>query len=70
MAADSPAAKEAARWAALKRKEEREQDESLRRLDRQLKDLIREGKEALGTKIEVEIEDDVKPSTGIRKWAF
>jgi hypothetical protein len=70
MAADSPAAKEAARWAALKRKEEREQDESLRRLDRQLKDLIREGKEALGTKIEVEIEDDVKPVTGARKWAF
>jgi hypothetical protein len=65
--ADSPAAKEAARWAALKRKEEREQDESIRRLDRQLKDLIREGKEALGTKIEVEIEDDMPKS---KKWAF
>jgi hypothetical protein len=65
--ADSPAAKEAARWAALKRKEEREQDESIRRLDRQLKDLIREGKEALGTKIEVEIEDDIPKS---KKWAF
>jgi hypothetical protein len=69
-AVDSPAAKEAARWAALKRKEEREQDESLRRLDRQLKDLIREGKEALGTKIEVDIEDDIRPSAGIKKWAF
>ncbi len=69
-ALDSPAAKEAARWAALKRKEEREQDESLRRLDRQLKDLIREGKEALGTKIEVDIEDDIRPSAGIKKWAF
>ncbi|PMD46948.1 hypothetical protein L207DRAFT_149652 [Hyaloscypha variabilis F] len=68
-AVESPAAKEAARWAALKRKEEREQDESLRRLDRQLKDLIREGKEALGTKIEVEIEDEV-PRGGVKKWAF
>jgi hypothetical protein len=64
---DSPAAKEASRWAALKRKEEREQDESIRRLDRQLKDLIREGKEALGTKIEIEIEDDISQS---KKWAF
>ena len=66
---DSPAAKEAARWAALKRKEEREQDESLRRLDRQLKDLIREGKEALGTKIEVEIEDEVVHAP-TKKWTF
>lgn len=68
-AVDSPAAREAARWAALKRKEEREQDESLGRLERQLKDLIREGKEALGTKIEVEIEDEV-PQPQSRKWAF
>ncbi|KAE9363397.1 hypothetical protein N431DRAFT_433472 [Stipitochalara longipes BDJ] len=66
---DSPAAKEAAGWAALKRKEEREQDESIRRLDRQLKDLIREGKEALGTKVEVEIEDEA-PRGGVKKWAF
>ncbi len=69
-APESPAAKEAARWAALKKKEEREQDESLRRLDKQLKDLIREGKEALGTKIEVEIEDDVRTGVGSKKWAF
>jgi hypothetical protein len=34
-----------------------------------LKDLIREGKEALGTKIEVEIEDEV-PKGGVKKWAF
>ncbi|RDL38896.1 uncharacterized protein BP5553_03236 [Venustampulla echinocandica] len=56
---DSPAAKEAQRWAALKKKEEREADESIRRLDRQLKAMIREGKEALGTRIEVDMEDDV-----------
>jgi hypothetical protein len=67
---ESPAAKEAARWAALKKKEEREQDESLRRLDRQLKDLIREGKEALGTKVEVEVEDDGVRTPSSRKWAF
>jgi len=67
---ESPAVKEAARWAALKKKEEREQDESLRRLDRQLKDLIREGKEALGTKVEVEVEDDGVRTPSSRKWAF
>jgi len=54
---ESPAAKEAARWAAVKRKEEREADVTIRRLDAQLKAMIREGKEALGTK--VEIEDDL-----------
>jgi hypothetical protein len=54
---ESPAAKEAQKWAALKRKEEREADESIRRLDAQLKAMIKEGKEALGTKIEVDFED-------------
>jgi len=56
--ADSPAAIEAKRWAAQKRKEEREADESIRRLDAQLKAMIREGKEALGSKVEIEIEED------------
>jgi hypothetical protein len=50
-------------------KEEREQDESIPRLDRQFKHLIREGKGAMGTKIEVEIEDEV-PRAGVKKWAF
>lgn len=73
---ESPAAKEAKRWANLKRKEEREADESIRRLDAQLKAMIREGKEALGTKIEVDIEDDLDLNTtrgrpgNSRKWAF
>lgn len=67
--ADSPAAKEAQRWAALKRKEEREADESIRRLDAQLKAMIREGKEALGTKVEVEIDDDVDFGKS-KKWAL
>jgi hypothetical protein len=72
-AMDSPAAKEAQRWAALKKKEEREADESIRRLDKQLKAMIREGKEALGTKIEVEIDDDdleFGSGVGTKKWAF
>lgn len=68
---DSPASKEAARWAALKKKEEREADQSLRRLDAQLKAMIREGKEALGTRIEVEIDvDDDQFGGGGRKWAI
>ena len=66
---DSPAARETQRWAALKRKEEREADESIRRLDAQLKAMIREGKEALGTKVEVEIDDDVNVGKS-KKWAF
>lgn len=68
----SPAAIEAQRWAAMKRKQEREADESIRRLDAQLKAMIREGKEALGTKIEVEMDDEDFEDThpGIRKWDF
>jgi len=54
----------------MKRKEEREADESIRRLDAQLKAMIREGKEALGTKIEVEMDDDDDFNSGTRKWAF
>ncbi|EPE31264.1 hypothetical protein GLAREA_12567 [Glarea lozoyensis ATCC 20868] len=67
---ESSASKEAIRWAAVKRKEERDADESIRRLDAQLKAMIREGKEALGTKVEVEMEDDVDLSDGARKWAI
>jgi len=68
---DSPAAKEAQRWAALKKREEIEADITMRRMDKQLKDMIRQGKEALGTKIEVEIEDDYKPAItrpSPKKW--
>ena len=68
---ESPAAREAARWAALKKKEEREADQSIRRLDAQLKAMIREGKEALGTRIEVEIDaDDDDFAVGGKKWAI
>ena len=51
---DSPAALEAQRHAAKIRKQEREEDASIRRLNQQLKAMIREGKEALGTRIEVD----------------
>ena len=66
---ESPAAREAKKWKALKRKEEREADESIRRLDAQLKAMIREGKEALGTKIEV-LDDDMSNDdyAASRKW--
>ncbi|TVY55089.1 hypothetical protein LCER1_G002849 [Lachnellula cervina] len=67
-AVDSPAAKEAQRWVAQKKKEEREADESIRRLDQQLKAMIREGKEALGTKVEVEM--DYEEGDGTKKWNF
>ncbi|KAH8804899.1 hypothetical protein F5884DRAFT_754482 [Xylogone sp. PMI_703] len=66
----SPASVEAQKWAAMKRKQEREADESIRRLDAQLKAMIREGKEALGTKIEVEMDDDDAFDDNDKKWDF
>ncbi|RDW58106.1 hypothetical protein BP6252_13517 [Coleophoma cylindrospora] len=65
---DSPAARaaaaEAQKYLARQRKEDREADESIRRLDRQLKAMIKEGKQALGTKITIE-----EPGNS-RKWDF
>ncbi|KKZ60878.1 hypothetical protein EMCG_04469 [[Emmonsia] crescens] len=52
----SPASIEAQRFAARAKRREREEDASIRRLNQQLKAMIKEGKEALGTT--VEIEDD------------
>ncbi|TVY48161.1 hypothetical protein LOCC1_G001253 [Lachnellula occidentalis] len=66
----SPAAKEAQRWVAQKKKEEREADESIKRLDRQLKAMIREGKEALGTRVEVEMDYELGDGEGSKKWGF
>ncbi|KAJ9313442.1 hypothetical protein DTO271D3_6305 [Paecilomyces variotii] len=53
----SPAALDAQRYAAKVRRQELEEDASIRRLNKQLKAMIKEGKEALGTRIE--IEDDL-----------
>lgn len=59
---ESPASVEAQRYAAKARKREREEDASIRRLNQQLKTMIKEGKEALGTKIEID-EDE-----GMEDW--
>ena len=53
---ESPVSLEVQRHAARIRKRELEEDANLKRFNQQLKAMIREGKEALGTKIEV-IED-------------
>ncbi len=50
----SPVSPEIQRYAAKLRREERETDASMRKLNRQLKDMIREGREALGTRVEVQ----------------
>ena len=49
---------EAKQYAAKVRKREVEDDASIKRLNRQLKAMIREGKEALGTKFDVDDEMD------------
>ncbi|EEH07468.1 conserved hypothetical protein [Histoplasma capsulatum G186AR] len=51
---NSPASIEAQRLAARAKRREREEDASIRRLNQQLKAMIKEGKEALGTTIEIE----------------
>ena len=50
---ESPVAVEAQRYAAKARKREVEEDTNLRRFNRQLKAMIREGKQALGTRVEI-----------------
>lgn len=52
---------EAQRFAAKARKRDMEEEANLRRLNQQLKAMIREGRQALGTR--VEIEDDVDELT-------
>jgi len=47
-----------ARFRNKKYREERQQDASLRKLNDQLRAMIREGKAALGTKVEVESDED------------
>ncbi|EEP77551.1 predicted protein [Uncinocarpus reesii 1704] len=56
---ESPLALDAQRYAAKIRRREKEEDASIRRLNQQLKAMIREGKEALGTKIEIDEAMDV-----------
>lgn len=53
----SSASSEAQRYAAKVRRLEREEDASIRRLNEQLKAMIKEGREALGTRVEIESMD-------------
>lgn len=55
----SPASIEAQKYAARIKREEQEADESIRRFNAQLQAMIREGKEALGTRIEVDEVDEL-----------
>ena len=54
---ESPISAEAQRFAARVRKREKEEDRALKGFNDRLKAMIREGKEALGTRVEVEMED-------------
>ncbi|POS87625.1 hypothetical protein EPUL_000848 [Erysiphe pulchra] len=49
--------RQAQKWAVMLKKGEKKQDESIQRLDERLKEMIRQGKEALGSKFEVSLED-------------
>ena len=55
---DSPVSVEVKRHAMRMRRRELEEDANLKRLNQQLKTMIREGKEALGTKVEVTEDPD------------
>ncbi|MCJ1370752.1 hypothetical protein MMC20_001965 [Loxospora ochrophaea] len=55
---ESPVSAEAQRYAARIRRKEAEEDANLQRLNKQLQTMIKEGKHALGTKFEVEVEID------------
>ena len=50
----SPVSVETQRHVAQMRRMEREEDASLRRLNRQLQTMIKEGKQALGTQVEID----------------
>ncbi|KAK5081520.1 hypothetical protein LTR05_007651 [Lithohypha guttulata] len=54
----SPASPEIEHYQRKKRREVKRQDESIRRLNSQLQDMIREGQEALGSKIEIVDDND------------
>lgn len=56
---ESPAAREAREWKAKQLKEEREQDEMIRKFNRQLNDLIKQGNQALGTTVaDMEVDEE------------
>lgn len=52
-AQQSPISPEVEAYQRKKRREEKKHDETIRRLNAQLQDMIREGQQALGSRIEV-----------------
>jgi hypothetical protein len=54
----TPTSPDVQRFEKKIRRKERKEDENIQRLNKQLQDMIREGKEALGTRIEVEDDPD------------
>ena len=56
-APESPMSAEAQRFAAKVRKREKEEERTLKGFNDRLKAMIKEGKEALGTKFEIEMDD-------------
>jgi hypothetical protein len=55
---DTPASPDVQRFEKKIRRKERKEDESIQRLNKQLQDMIKEGKEALGTTVEIEDDPD------------
>lgn len=60
----APSSPEVHKFEKRIRRKERKEDESIQRLNKQLQDMIREGKEALGTRIEIEDDSDVDEGYG------
>lgn len=54
----TPSSPDVERFAKQMRRKEKREDESIQRLNRQLQDMIKEGREALGTRVEVEDDPD------------
>jgi hypothetical protein len=71
----TPTSPEVQKFEKKLRRRERKEDENIQRLNRQLQDMIREGKEALGTTIDIEDEEDEDEGyeegvevMGVSKW--
>lgn len=67
---ESPVSVEVQRHAARMRKRELEEDANLKRFNKQLKAMIKEGKEALGTRFEVEDGDDEPMNEGDAEGSY
>jgi len=65
----SPVSVEAQRYTERLRREERQTDASIKRLNEQLKAMIKEGKEALGSKVEI-VDDESEMDVGFEEGTF